>query len=146
MGVSFFKLSAPEIVSGVSGESEAKLRRIFDDAATHSPALIFIDEIDAVTPKRGTASREMERRIVSQLLTCLDGNSLLLYDTNLDRNDIREERRQACNGNWSYESSRFPRSSTKTYTLLFQRQSLYIQGLEGLIEKLVWVFLTRQRE
>lgn len=69
----FYKISAPEIVSGVSGESEAKMRRIFDEAALNSPALIFIDEIDAITPKRGNASREMERRIVSQFLTCLDG-------------------------------------------------------------------------
>lgn len=73
MGVPFYKLSAPEIVSGVSGESEAKMRRIFDEAGQNSPSLIFIDEIDAITPKRGTASREMERRIVSQFLTCMDG-------------------------------------------------------------------------
>eukprot|EP01124_Arcella_intermedia_P005495 TRINITY_DN1324_c0_g2_i1.p1 TRINITY_DN1324_c0_g2~~TRINITY_DN1324_c0_g2_i1.p1 ORF type:complete len:790 (+),score=188.92 TRINITY_DN1324_c0_g2_i1:842-3211(+) len=72
LGVPFLKVSAPEIISGVSGESEAKLRKIFDEAAASSPSLVFIDEIDAITPKRQDASREMERRIVSQLLSCMD--------------------------------------------------------------------------
>lgn len=46
------KVSAPEVVSGVSGESEAKLRTLFQDALTHAPCLLFIDEIDSITPKR----------------------------------------------------------------------------------------------
>jgi len=68
----FIKISAPEIVSGVSGESEQKLRELFDQAMTSSPCVLFIDEIDSITPKRENAAREMERRIVAQLLTCLD--------------------------------------------------------------------------
>ncbi|KAH3763713.1 26S proteasome regulatory complex [Pelomyxa schiedti] len=76
LGVRFYNISAPEIVSGMSGESEAKIRSLFFEAASHAPCLVFIDEIDAITPKRDTAQREMERRIVAQLLTCLDGLSL----------------------------------------------------------------------
>eukprot|EP00727_Mastigamoeba_balamuthi_P009060 m51a1_g4777 putative ribosome biogenesis atpase rix7 (835) ;mRNA; f:30850-34543 len=72
LGVPFFNISAPEFVSGMSGESEAKLRALFSEALKYAPCLIFIDEIDAITPKRDTAQREMERRIVAQLLTCLD--------------------------------------------------------------------------
>ena len=72
LGVPFLKISAPEVVSGMSGESEAKLRTLFADALRHAPCIIFIDEIDAITPKRATAQREMERRIVAQLLTCMD--------------------------------------------------------------------------
>ena len=56
----------------MSGESEAKIRQLFKEAAEQAPALIFIDEIDAIAPKRETAQREMERRIVAQLLTCMD--------------------------------------------------------------------------
>jgi ribosome biogenesis ATPase len=72
LGVPFFKISAPEVVSGMSGESEAKIRSLFNEAVKLAPSLIFIDEIDAITQKRETASREMEKRIVAQLLTCLD--------------------------------------------------------------------------
>jgi len=71
-GVPFFAISAPEIVAGVSGESEAKLRDLFASAAAVAPAIIFIDEVDAIAPKREAAQREMERRIVAQLLTCMD--------------------------------------------------------------------------
>jgi ribosome biogenesis ATPase len=72
LGVPFFNISAPEIVSGFSGQSEKKIRAIFKEAQAKAPCLIFIDEIDAITPKRESAQREMERRIVAQLLTCLD--------------------------------------------------------------------------
>lgn len=72
LGIPLLRISAPEIVSGMSGESEAKIREIFDAAARVAPALIFIDEIDAITPKRENAQREMERRIVAQLLTSMD--------------------------------------------------------------------------
>ncbi|CAO1625697.1 unnamed protein product [Parajaminaea phylloscopi] len=68
----FLSISAPSIVSGTSGESEATLRQTFEEAAKIAPAILFIDEIDAITPKRESAGREMERRIVAQLLTCLD--------------------------------------------------------------------------
>ncbi|XP_051042414.1 nuclear valosin-containing protein-like isoform X2 [Phodopus roborovskii] len=66
------KVAAPEIVSGVSGESEQKLRELFDQAVSNAPCIVFIDEIDAITPKREVASKDMERRIVAQLLTCMD--------------------------------------------------------------------------
>ncbi|TRY91631.1 hypothetical protein DNTS_021770 [Danionella cerebrum] len=67
------KVSSPELVSGVSGESEQKLRELFDQAVSSAPCVLFIDEIDAITPKREVASKDMERRIVAQLLSCLDG-------------------------------------------------------------------------
>ncbi|KAM6922678.1 nuclear valosin-containing protein-like isoform 2-T4 [Lycodopsis pacificus] len=66
------KVSAPEMVSGVSGESEQKLRELFDLAVNSAPCILFIDEIDSITPKREVASKDMERRIVAQLLTCMD--------------------------------------------------------------------------
>jgi ribosome biogenesis ATPase len=76
VGVPFFKVGATEIVGGMSGESEERVRELFAEAASHAPSLIFIDEIDSITPKRETAQREMERRIVAQLVTCLDDLSL----------------------------------------------------------------------
>ncbi|CCG84687.1 protein of unknown function [Taphrina deformans PYCC 5710] len=76
IGVPFISISAPSLVSGMSGESEKKVREIFEEAKQLAPCLMFIDEIDAVTPKRENAQREMERRIVAQLLTCMDDLSL----------------------------------------------------------------------
>ncbi|KAL0964410.1 hypothetical protein UPYG_G00323470 [Umbra pygmaea] len=75
------KVSAPELVSGVSGESEQKLRDLFEQAVTNSPCIVFIDEIDAITPKREVASKDMERRIVAQLLTCMDDLNSLAVTT-----------------------------------------------------------------
>ncbi|KAF1801823.1 P-loop containing nucleoside triphosphate hydrolase protein [Mucor lusitanicus] len=72
LNVPFFNISAPSIVSGMSGESEKKIREVFEEVKENAPCLLFIDEIDAITPKRETAQREMERRIVAQLLTCMD--------------------------------------------------------------------------
>ncbi|KAJ5909098.1 hypothetical protein N7495_001780 [Penicillium taxi] len=72
LGVPFISISAPSIVSGMSGESEKALREHFEEAKRLAPCLIFIDEIDAITPKRESAQREMEKRIVAQLLTCMD--------------------------------------------------------------------------
>lgn len=69
----FINISAPSVVSGMSGESEKTLRDTFDEAKKLAPCLLFLDEVDAITPKRETAQREMERRIVAQLLTCMDG-------------------------------------------------------------------------
>ncbi|MCJ1390435.1 hypothetical protein MMC18_003294 [Xylographa bjoerkii] len=76
LGVPFIALSAPSIVSGMSGESEKALREHFEEAKKMAPCLIFIDEIDAITPKRESAQREMEKRIVAQLLTCMDDLAL----------------------------------------------------------------------
>ncbi|KFW62087.1 Nuclear valosin-containing protein-like, partial [Pygoscelis adeliae] len=66
------KVAATEMVSGVSGESEQKLRELFELAVSSAPCVLFIDEIDAITPKREVASKDMERRIVAQFLTCMD--------------------------------------------------------------------------
>ncbi|MXQ07938.1 AAA family ATPase [Alphaproteobacteria bacterium GH1-50] len=73
----FFHINAPEIVSKHYGDSEAALRQVFDAAARKSPAIIFIDEIDAVAPRRDALSgeKQVERRVVAQLLTLLDGLS-----------------------------------------------------------------------
>lgn len=79
LGVAFLRISAPEIVSGMSGESEQKVRELFSCAAAAAPSIIFIDEVDAITPKRETSSRGMEKRIVAQLLTSMD--SLCLENT-----------------------------------------------------------------
>jgi ribosome biogenesis ATPase len=76
LGVNFISISAPSIVSGMSGESEKALREHFEEAKKAAPCLIFIDEIDAITPKRESAQREMEKRIVAQLLTCMDDLAL----------------------------------------------------------------------
>jgi len=70
--VPFFYLSAPEVVGGLSGESESRLRQLFDAARREAPCIVFIDEVDALAPRRESAQREMERRIVAQFLTCLD--------------------------------------------------------------------------
>ena len=72
LGVSFISLSAPSMVSGMSGESEKALRDHFEEAKKMAPCLVFLDEIDSITPKRENAQREMEKRIVAQLLTCMD--------------------------------------------------------------------------
>ncbi|RKP10066.1 ribosome biogenesis ATPase RIX7 [Thamnocephalis sphaerospora] len=76
LGVPFYQISAPSVVSGMSGESEKKIREVFEEAVAAAPCILFIDEIDAITPKRENAQREMERRIVAQLLTCMDDLSL----------------------------------------------------------------------
>jgi len=85
--VPFLRISAPEVVSGMSGESEAKVRSLFQEAASVAPCIVFIDEIDAIAPKRETAQREMERRIVAQLLTCMDDLSALSMDQNAGSSD-----------------------------------------------------------
>ena len=72
LGVPFISLSAPSLVSGMSGESEKALRDHFEEAKNMAPCLVFLDEIDSITPKRENAQREMEKRIVAQLLTCMD--------------------------------------------------------------------------
>ncbi|MGQ4891158.1 MAG: CDC48 family AAA ATPase [Candidatus Njordarchaeia archaeon] len=69
----FIAINGPEIMSKWYGESERKLREIFDEAKKNAPAIIFIDEIDAIAPKRGEVVGEVEKRVVSQLLTLMDG-------------------------------------------------------------------------
>jgi transitional endoplasmic reticulum ATPase len=69
----FIVINGPEIMSKFYGDSEKKIREIFDDAQKNSPSIIFIDEIDAIAPKRDEIQGEVERRVVSQLLTMMDG-------------------------------------------------------------------------
>lgn len=72
-GAFFFLINGPEIMSKMAGESEQNLRRAFEEAEKNSPAIIFIDEVDSIAPKRDKVGGEVERRIVSQLLTLMDG-------------------------------------------------------------------------
>uniref|UniRef100_F6VLN4 Transitional endoplasmic reticulum ATPase n=1 Tax=Ciona intestinalis TaxID=7719 RepID=F6VLN4_CIOIN len=72
-GAFFFLINGPEIMSKLAGESESNLRRAFEEAEKNAPAIIFIDELDAIAPKRDKTHGEVERRIVSQLLTLMDG-------------------------------------------------------------------------
>ncbi|MEM3268424.1 MAG: AAA family ATPase, partial [Metallosphaera sp.] len=69
----FTSINGPEIMSKFYGESEQRLREIFEDAKKHAPAIIFIDEVDAIAPKRDEVIGEVERRVVAQLLTLMDG-------------------------------------------------------------------------
>ncbi len=69
----FFYIGGPEVVSKYVGESEQRIRQLFDEAQKSSPSIIFIDELDAIAPKREEVSGEVERRMVSQLLTLMDG-------------------------------------------------------------------------
>ncbi|OTB05321.1 hypothetical protein M426DRAFT_21915 [Hypoxylon sp. CI-4A] len=75
LGVAYIPVSAPSLVAGMSGESEKKIRELYDEAKSLAPCLIFIDEIDAIMGKRENAQREMEKRIVAQMLTCMDDSS-----------------------------------------------------------------------
>lgn len=72
-GAFFFLINGPEIMSKMAGDSESNLRKAFEEAEKNSPAIIFIDEIDSIAPKRDKVSGEVEKRIVSQLLTLMDG-------------------------------------------------------------------------
>jgi transitional endoplasmic reticulum ATPase len=69
----FVAINGPEIMSKFYGESEQKLREVFEDAKKHAPAIIFIDELDAIAPKREEVTGEVEHRVVAQLLTLMDG-------------------------------------------------------------------------
>jgi len=69
----FYSINGPEIMSKFYGESEARMRKMFEDAEKNSPSILFIDEIDAIAPKRGDVTGEVERRVVAQLLASMDG-------------------------------------------------------------------------
>ena len=69
----FFLINGPEIMGSAYGESEGKLRQVFEEAAKAAPSIVFIDEIDSIAPKRGNVSGEAEKRLVAQLLTLMDG-------------------------------------------------------------------------
>jgi len=69
----FFLINGPEIMGSAYGESESRLRGVFEAAAKAAPSIVFIDEIDSIAPKRGQVSGEAEKRLVAQLLTLMDG-------------------------------------------------------------------------
>lgn len=84
----FFTISGPEIIHKFYGESEAHLRKIFEQAAKQGPSIIFLDEIDAIAPRRENAAGDVERRVVAQLLALMDGlnrreNVIVIAATNL---------------------------------------------------------------
>ncbi|ABQ27015.1 CDC48 family AAA ATPase [Geotalea uraniireducens] len=70
---SFYSVSGPEIIHKFYGESEAKLRNLFEEARKNAPSIIFLDEIDAIAPKREQVTGEVEKRVVAQLLALMDG-------------------------------------------------------------------------
>lgn len=72
-GAHFVVVNGPEIMSGMPGESEANLRAVFAEADAAAPSIVFMDEIDSIAPSREKAHGEVERRVVSQLLTLMDG-------------------------------------------------------------------------
>ncbi|CAK0830060.1 unnamed protein product [Prorocentrum cordatum] len=72
-GAFFFLINGPEIMSKMAGEAEGNLRRAFEEAEKNAPSIIFIDEIDSIAPKRDKTSGEVEKRVVSQMLTLMDG-------------------------------------------------------------------------
>jgi len=69
----FFTINGPEIMGSAYGESERRLREVFEEAQRSAPAIVFIDEIDSIAPKRGQVTGEAEKRLVAQLLTLMDG-------------------------------------------------------------------------
>ncbi|HPJ31058.1 MAG TPA: CDC48 family AAA ATPase, partial [Methanothrix sp.] len=69
----FFSIAGPEVMSKYYGESEQRLREIFEEANRNTPSIIFIDELDSIAPKRGDVTGEVERRVVAQLLAMMDG-------------------------------------------------------------------------
>lgn len=84
----FYPINGPEIIHKFYGESEAHLRQIFEEAAKNGPSIIFLDEIDAIAPHRENAAGDVERRVVAQLLTLMDGlnqreNLVVIGATNL---------------------------------------------------------------
>ncbi|MHC1593471.1 MAG: CDC48 family AAA ATPase, partial [Methermicoccaceae archaeon] len=72
-GANFFSIAGPEIMSKYYGESEQRLRDIFEEAEENAPSILFIDELDSIAPKREDVTGEVERRVVAQLLTEMDG-------------------------------------------------------------------------
>ncbi len=85
---SFFSVNGPEVIHKFYGESEAHLRKIFDEAGRKAPAIVFIDEIDAVAPKREKVVGDVEKRVVAQLLASMDGlnrrqNIIVIAATNI---------------------------------------------------------------
>lgn len=87
----FYAINGPEIIHKFYGESEAHLRKLFDEAGRNAPSIIFLDEIDAIAPKRENVVGEVEKRVVAQLLALMDGLSkrkhvMVIAATNLPNN------------------------------------------------------------
>jgi ribosome biogenesis ATPase len=80
LGVPFIEILGPSVVSGMSGESEQKIREHFEEARRLAPCLLFIDEIDVIAPKRDTAQSQMEKRIVAQILISMDSLAMEAND------------------------------------------------------------------
>lgn len=72
-GANFISIAGPEVISKYYGESEQRLREVFEEANENAPSIIFIDELDSIAPKREDVTGEVERRVVAQLLTMMDG-------------------------------------------------------------------------
>jgi ribosome biogenesis ATPase len=70
--IPFYKITAPQIVSSLSGESENKIRKLFNKAVESAPCILFIDEIESIIGRRENAHKDMERRIVAQIMSCID--------------------------------------------------------------------------
>ena len=70
--IPFYKITGPEIISSLSGESELIIRNLFNTVINNAPSILFIDEIETILGKREQANKEMERRIVAQIMTCID--------------------------------------------------------------------------
>ncbi|KAL8454495.1 hypothetical protein Emed_000216 [Eimeria media] len=86
-GANFIVVNGPEVMSRMAGETEANLRRVFEEASAMSPCLVFIDEIDSIAAKREKTQGDVEKRLVAQLLTLMDGigsnkNVVVLAATN----------------------------------------------------------------
>ncbi|CAN4112669.1 unnamed protein product [Withania somnifera] len=94
-GVPFYKLSATELVSGVSGASEENIRELFSKAYRTAPSIVFIDEIDAIASKRENLQREMERRIVTQLMTCMDESHRLVKPDDAEGTALPTDKRKS---------------------------------------------------
>jgi transitional endoplasmic reticulum ATPase len=88
-GAFFFLINGPEVLSGKAGDSESHLRRCFEEASKNAPSIIWIDEVDVIAGKRDKANGEVEKRIVSQLITLMDGlpsNVMVVAATNKPNN------------------------------------------------------------
>ncbi|KAJ4952021.1 hypothetical protein NE237_028853 [Protea cynaroides] len=92
-GFPFYKISATEVVSGVSGASEENIRDLFSKAYRTAPSIVFIDEIDAIASKRENLQREMERRIVTQLMTCMDESHQIMKSVDVGSNSEASDSR-----------------------------------------------------
>jgi len=85
-GIPFYKITGPDIISSLSGESEQSIRNLFDTVTKSAPSILFIDEIETIIGRREAANKEMERRIVAQIMTCIDD----MNDKQFEKNEINE--------------------------------------------------------